>query len=866
MPGTRSPNSPSDVPDPALEGGERCSRRETAGFDGVVTAFQGFRTTGRSADRLRAIAAGTAPASGEELFPGLARHLAGALGMRHALVGELLSEPGRLRTLAVWADDRSGESFELALAGTAIEAVLSREALLHRRGVQELFPGDPLLRRLEAVSCCGAPIRASSGETLGVVAVFGSRPLEEPDEDVRDVLAVFAARAGAEIERLRAERALRDAQGVFSRAFKESPVPLALVSVPEGRFLEVNDGFERFCGHRRDEAVGHTGIELGLWSRPDEHADAYATVQRDGRLQDREYRFRARDGRPLVGRFSGTALACEGPAYAITSIVDVTEPRRLERQFRTRLAVTRFLSEAKSLFAEGPDLLRLVCAGLGFARGELWIVEAEGRLGRAAFWPPVDGEAVPGTGDGSPGRTSIGESFPGRIWSSAAPCWSAEPSRDGRPSGDADPSSSRVFGAPIIADGRVMGVLVLQLGPGDRGGRPGEEQDSIVVDVAGQIGTFLEHRRLAAEDSRHRDRLIAASEEWRRTFDAIDAPTLIVDGSGRIARLNRAALALAGGHVYEQVLGRDLEGFGPSEPWRGASALVTTVRETRAAATAQVQDPSTRRTWDLVATLTPERDGLEERVIVVTRDLTAHVELEESLRRSERTSALGTLIAGVAHEVRNPLYSISVNLEVLESEIASGKPHEETLQILRAEVERLSHLTKDLLNLGCPPATKAAEGSPASVVAEAVRVCGPLAEQRRVRLVRAVDEDLPAVRMDWGRLVQVFQNILQNAVQHSPPEGTVTVAGRACGNEGRPVLECTVEDEGPGLQPDDLGRVFEPFFTRRRGGTGLGLAIVRKIVEEHGGAVTAENRPAGGARLVVRLPAALAETFRKELG
>jgi signal transduction histidine kinase len=124
-----------------------------------------------------------------------------------------------------------------------------------------------------------------------------------------------------------------------------------------------------------------------------------------------------------------------------------------------------------------------------------------------------------------------------------------------------------------------------------------------------------------------------------------------------------------------------------------------------------------------------------------------------------------------------------------------------------------------------------------------------------VELVTEVAPDLPLVAMEASRLVQVFQNVVENAVQHSPRGGTVKVSAAPAAN-GAGGVSCLVSDSGPGFRPEDRARAFEPFFTRRRGGTGLGLSIVQRIAEEHGGTVTLANGPDGGALVGIDLPAA----------
>jgi signal transduction histidine kinase len=161
-----------------------------------------------------------------------------------------------------------------------------------------------------------------------------------------------------------------------------------------------------------------------------------------------------------------------------------------------------------------------------------------------------------------------------------------------------------------------------------------------------------------------------------------------------------------------------------------------------------------------------------------------------------------------------------------------------------------------LLDYGKPPSPTLRPEPIHTVVADAAAVCAALAGERNVKLTDGIPSSFPPVRMDRKRLAQVFENLLQNAIQHSPRGGMVAVEGALEEEEAAASLVLTVTDSGPGFAREDLPHVFEPFFSRRRGGTGLGLAIVQRIVEEHGGIIRAANRPGGGAAVTVRLPVA----------
>ena len=226
---------------------------------------------------------------------------------------------------------------------------------------------------------------------------------------------------------------------------------------------------------------------------------------------------------------------------------------------------------------------------------------------------------------------------------------------------------------------------------------------------------------------------------------------------------------------------------------------------------------------------------------------------EERLR--EAMSALAALAAGVAHEVRNPLFAISATLDALEANLAVPDELPQYARVLREQLQRLTDLTKDLLDYGKPPRLQFQPGSLRSAVALALEVCGPLLGQRRVAAVNRVPEDLPLLRFDHGRIVQALRHLVERAALQARPGAAIEIEAAAGDLAGTPGVECAVSDGGPGFGAEDLPRLFQPFYCRPRGGTGLGLSIAQRIVEEHGGRIAAASRPEGGTRISFFLPA-----------
>jgi signal transduction histidine kinase len=206
--------------------------------------------------------------------------------------------------------------------------------------------------------------------------------------------------------------------------------------------------------------------------------------------------------------------------------------------------------------------------------------------------------------------------------------------------------------------------------------------------------------------------------------------------------------------------------------------------------------------------------------------------------------------------MRNPLFGISSTLDAMEARLGAREEYQRYLRVLRPEVERLARLMRHLLDYGQAAASEVSPARVEDVLDEAVLALDALARRGEVAIVRSGSAGAGEVLVDRERLLQALQNVIENAIHFSPRGGVVRVAIEAVWEDGRPWLECRVEDQGAGFPPEDLPSVFDPFFTRRRGGTGLGLSIAQSAVEAHGGRVSAANRPGGGAVLVLRLPVA----------
>lgn len=231
------------------------------------------------------------------------------------------------------------------------------------------------------------------------------------------------------------------------------------------------------------------------------------------------------------------------------------------------------------------------------------------------------------------------------------------------------------------------------------------------------------------------------------------------------------------------------------------------------------------------------------------------VRLDEQARRLDRLAALGALTSEIAHEVRNPLVSVKTFLQLLPERAGDPEFSEQFLSLVTDELRRMERLLDIVIEHARPPSGQSSPGSLPEAVESALALLYHRAQKLGVQLSASIPGDTPLVTLGDDGIRQVVMNLAINALEATPPGGTVRVTARALGS----AVQLRVTDEGPGIEEALRERVFEPFHSDKseRPG-GLGLAICHRIVTEAGGAITVQDGAAGGAEFCVRLP--IAET------
>lgn len=258
-----------------------------------------------------------------------------------------------------------------------------------------------------------------------------------------------------------------------------------------------------------------------------------------------------------------------------------------------------------------------------------------------------------------------------------------------------------------------------------------------------------------------------------------------------------------------------------------------------------------------------ERKRLEEQLRLYTADLerlvnerTAELRAtEEQVLQSERLAAVGRMAAQVAHEIRNPLSSIGLNIELLADEIREHRwddsdEAQELIQITLSEIERLNEVIRDYLLFARMPIKQLRSESINSLVNDLVKLIRPEAKRAHVRLVCSLGQGLPTVKIDRSLVEQAVFNCVRNAIEAMPDGGTLTITTWSAGTH----VDVSIVDTGLGIQPEHLTKVFDPFYSTKDKGTGLGLPYVRQIITEHGGQVLLQSTPDIGTKVTLQLP------------
>jgi PAS domain S-box-containing protein len=662
---------------------------------------------------------------------------------------------------------------------------------------------------------------------------------------------------------------LRQSEARFQALVQHVADVIAVVE-DDGTLHYVSSAAERVLGYQPAELTGRDGFAS---VHPDDRArarQAFAqALARPGQAVTTTFRFRHRDGHWVHLETVGTnGVGVASVRGVVVAARDIGARRRAEARQATQLAVTRILAEAPTVAAALPRLLRAIGEGLGWDLGEAWWLDRQtDRLRWQAAWHAPDLDAAAFIAASQPLAFARGRGLPGRVLAGERPVWLPDVLADLGFQRRELAAALGLHGAcavPVHAGHEVQGALLFF---SRAAAEPEAEWRVLLADLGWQIGQFSARRAAEAEREEMLRQARAAEARFRALLVAAPDAVITVDGAGRIVVINEQTERLFG-YTRAELLGQPVEVLLPErfhEQHRADRADYAAAPRRRPMGMGL--DLQARRAdgseFSVEISLSPLQIDQELMVIAIVRDVSAQRRLyvaeqqaraeaeaalaalrqsQAQLVQSGKLAAIGTLAAGVAHELNQPLMVIRGQTQLLLAGQAGDRSHDRLRRIER-QTAKMAAIIDHLRTFG----RTSPDGPPQRVelnlvVEEALLLIGAQLRAHGVMLVLALDEARPTVLADANHVEQIVLNLLINARDAvGPAGGQVTIRTWASAATGH----LTVADTGPGIATSVQAHLFEPFFTTKPvgEGTGLGLSISRQLARRWGGELTLANRP-----------------------
>jgi two-component system sensor histidine kinase HydH len=366
----------------------------------------------------------------------------------------------------------------------------------------------------------------------------------------------------------------------------------------------------------------------------------------------------------------------------------------------------------------------------------------------------------------------------------------------------------------------------------------------ILIGCSGVISLFLAQGYRSAKTSFSRIKIFSDS-----LVENMPIGLVAINDREEIISFNQTSESILG-YSHSDVLGKNAHEIIPTP----CMALLQGLKVEKKVIEEEIDCPlADGRTISLevIATALEEDDGKFLGFVILFRDITEVRHLKKEMERSQRLASVGSLAAGIAHEIRNPLSSIKGFATFFKERYMNNPEDQKTAEIMVQEVERLNRVIGQLLEFAKPMEMKKHWTSIEEVIGNTLKMIEGQAKTRNVAVRTDLPPHLGDIFIDRDKITQVLLNLYLNAVEAMDKGGTLTVA--VLPHEGS-MVRIDVSDTGKGIDEKDLARIFDPYFTTRSSGTGLGLAIVHKIMESHDGELRVTSEPEKGTTVSIFLP------------
>jgi two-component system, NtrC family, sensor histidine kinase PilS len=342
----------------------------------------------------------------------------------------------------------------------------------------------------------------------------------------------------------------------------------------------------------------------------------------------------------------------------------------------------------------------------------------------------------------------------------------------------------------------------------------------------------------------------------RSIIESVDNPIMTVDLNGAIKSFNQAAAKITG-FSFRDVENRNFSEIFPGGPFLGGKQTAAENISLAKSHFEMLFPTGSRKRLVLGGSVSPLRDpqGVKIGNIVIFQDLTEINQIRESLEKSRQLAFIGEIAANLAHEIRNPLASITGSIQMLKGDLARDKTNARLMQIILRGKDHLESFLKDFLLMARPAIGAREELDIKETIKETIDSLRYVADWHELLDVVIVLTDEPLyIRANKTEMRQILWNLMLNAVQSMPEGGVLKIEARPARVEERDGAEISIGDTGCGIEDQDFSKIFNPFYTTRDTGTGLGLTVVNRILEAYGGKIHMQSEPGKGSVFTIWLP------------
>jgi PAS domain S-box-containing protein len=663
-----------------------------------------------------------------------------------------------------------------------------------------------------------------------------------------------------ESKRKQAEAALLESEERFRLTFYISPDAISITRRSDGRITDINDGFSHLTGYAREEVIGRTSQEIGLWSNPEERKRLVQGLKENGYYENLEADFRTKEGKIITTLVSARVILLDGLPHVLSVTRDVSERKKAENALKESEArlkgIIEFLPDATMVIDRDGTVI-----AWNRAMEELSGVGKEEMLGRGNYE-----YAIPFYGQRRPVLIDL----------------VLQPRED----------MEKTYRTVTRQADMLIGEAYLP----NLGGRPVYllNTASPLYDTAGAIIGAIETIRDITEHRKMEEELASEHERLAAILDGIPIPAVVIDRNRTVTLWNRSSELLSG-RTKTQMLGSRLDlGFlfkknspptlaelvldltdeGIKQKYRDGKLQKSDVFPGAYESIGHIWLQGEERTMSIQAARIYGPQGEVIGAVQTAQDITERIrsqkeqeKLQSQLIQAQKMEAIGTLAGGIAHDFNNILTGIMGYTE-LYKDVVRDRPqiHHSMEQVLKA-AHRAKDLVTQILTFSRKTEREKVPVLLIPIVKEAVKFMRA-SMPATIEIRQKIETSSDLILADPTQMHQVLMNLCANAGQAMKNTGGVLEIGlREAVIDASSILrhpelklsrylELYVRDTGHGIAPENLGRIFEPYFTTRQKGegTGLGLAVVHGIVKDHGGEIRVDSEPGRGALFTIFLP------------